>query len=440
MFMFTFLLIATTWMQTSLGLLTCSNFMQLKISAFKVCYSAMIISLINISPIFFPDLKPGFIFLFSLSALFLICICRYKLPASRSILFCMLDLLFSAVIECSIVLFDTFVLKNQDIFFCRTCKSSSQIILRAISLLLCLAIYKISQFAMKNETNVHNISGYAYSIIVLNIVFLVLFIYPNIFYFEHFKSYSSQHAFICNVFIVLVFIVYGIVNAFQAYQMGKQAFISENQKIYTKTLENSLDQTKGFRHEMNNMISTIAGFVELERFDLLRPYIADIQQRLTAQSATNILNLDLRDVPILYGLLVEKVSCSTVMGVRLEISILTKEELIFPDEVLYDFAYIMGVWLDNAIEAAASSKQKQVNLLVQDDGNCYNIVVRNSFEGNIDLEKINHKNYSTKSNHMGIGLHQVEKKIQAQSQYFSSSTTISDGFFTQYLRVKKQRH
>lgn len=76
--------------------------------------------------------------------------------------------------------------------------------------------------------------------------------------------------------------------------MGKQAFISENQKIYTQTLENSLDQIKGFRHEMNNIISTIAGFVELERLDLLRSiyrrppaasHCSVIHQRSKSQSA-----------------------------------------------------------------------------------------------------------------------------------------------------------
>ncbi len=437
MFIFTLALVVTTWIQISLGLLTCSNLMRLKIPTFKICYSAMIISFINVIPIYFSDLQSAFVFLFSLSATFLLCITSYKLSVSKSIVFCMLDLLFSAIIECSMIIFDIFVISRQGFFFSNIRENSLLIILRAVSLVPCLIIYKISQFAMKNETNEHNITSNTYLIIVFNMAFLILFIYPNIVYFEHFELNLNQYILGYNVFIILLFIIYGIVNAFQAYQMGKQAFISENQKIYTQTLENSLDQIKGFRHEMNNIISTIAGFVELERLDLLRPYIGDLQQRLTAQSSTNVLNLNLREVPILYGLLIGKVNYATNMGVRFEIAIVTKEEIVFPNEVLYDLAYIMGVWLDNAIEAAAASELKQVNLLVRDDSDCYNIVVRNSFEGEVDLEKIKRKNYSTKSNHMGIGLHQVEEKVQAQSKYFSSSTTINECSFIQHLQVKK---
>ena len=437
MFIFTLALVVTTWIQISLGLLTCSNLMRLKIPTFKICYSAMIISFINVIPIYFSDLQSAFVFLFSLSATFLLCITSYKLSVSKSIVFCMLDLLFSAIIECSMIIFDIFVISRQGFFFSNIRENSLLIILRAVSLVPCLIIYKISQFAMKNETNEHNITSNTYLIIVFNMAFLILFIYPNIVYFEHFELNLNQYILGYNVFIISLFIIYGIVNAFQAYQMGKQAFISENQKIYTQTLENSLDQIKGFRHEMNNIISTIAGFVELERLDLLRPYIGDLQQRLTAQSSTNVLNLNLREVPILYGLLIGKVNYATNMGVRFEIAIVTKEEIVFPNEVLYDLAYIMGVWLDNAIEAAAASELKQVNLLVRDDSDCYNIVVRNSFEGEVDLEKIKRKNYSTKSNHMGIGLHQVEEKVQAQSKYFSSSTTINECSFIQHLQVKK---
>ena len=437
MFIFTLALVVTTWIQISLGLLTCSNLMRLKIPTFKICYSAMIISFINVIPIYFSDLQSAFVFLFSLSATFLLCITSYKLSVSKSIVFCMLDLLFSAIIECSMIIFDIFVISRQGFFFSNIRENSLLIILRAVSLVPCLIIYKISQFAMKNETNEHNITSNTYLIIVFNMAFLILFIYPNIVYFEHFELNLNQYILGYNVFIILLFIIYGIVNAFQAYQMGKQAFISENQKIYTQTLENSLDQIKGFRHEMNNIISTIAGFVELEHLDLLRPYIGDLQQRLTAQSSTNVLNLNLREVPILYGLLIGKVNYATNMGVRFEIAIVTKEEIVFPNEVLYDLAYIMGVWLDNAIEAAAASELKQVNLLVRDDSDCYNIVVRNSFEGEVDLEKIKRKNYSTKSNHMGIGLHQVEEKVQAQSKYFSSSTTINECSFIQHLQVKK---
>lgn len=416
MFIFTLALVVTTWIQISLGLLTCSNLMRLKIPTFKICYSAMIISFINVIPIYFSDLQSAFVFLFSLSATFLLCITSYKLSVSKSIVFCMLDLLFSAIIECSMIIFDIFVISRQGFFFSNIRENSLLIILRAVSLVPCLIIYKISQFAMKNETNEHNITSNTYLIIVFNMAFLILFIYPNIVYFEHFELNLNQYILGYNVFIILLFIIYGIVNAFQAYQMGKQAFISENQKIYTQTLENSLDQIKGFRHEMNNIISTIAGFVELERLDLLRPYIGDLQQRLTAQSSTNVLNLNLREVPILYGLLIGKVNYATNMGVRFEIAIVTKEEIVFPNEVLYDLAYIMGV---------------------RDDSDCYNIVVRNSFEGEVDLEKIKRKNYSTKSNHMGIGLHQVEEKVQAQSKYFSSSTTINECSFIQHLQVKK---
>ncbi len=173
MFIFTLALVVTTWIQISLGLLTCSNLMRLKIPTLKICYSAMIISFINDIPIYFSDLQSAFVFLFSLSATFLLCITSYKLSVSKSIVFCMLDLLFSAIIECSMIIFDIFVISRQGFFFSNIRENSLLIILRAVSLVPCLIIYKISQFAMKNETNEHNITINTYLIIVFNMAFLI---------------------------------------------------------------------------------------------------------------------------------------------------------------------------------------------------------------------------------------------------------------------------
>ena len=186
--------------------------MRLKIPTFKICYSAMIISFINVIPIYFSDLQSAFVFLFSLSATFLLCITSYKLSVSKSIVFCMLDLLFSAIIECSMIIFDIFVISRQGFFFSNIRENSLLIILRAVSLVPCLIIYKISQFAMKNETNEHNITSNTYLIIVFNMAFLILFIYPNIVYFEHFELNLNQYILGYNVFIILLFIIYGTVS------------------------------------------------------------------------------------------------------------------------------------------------------------------------------------------------------------------------------------
>lgn len=437
MLLFTCLLILITWAQILLGLLTVSNILKLSIPIYKTLFGGLIFSIINAIPIYMTGLSVSTIFLLTTISLLLICVFLFDLGLKKSLFFVMSNLLFSAIIECVMIIFDTLILSQQGFFYSNVRDNTLLLSLRTISLIPCFLLYFLSGKLLPNPSDPTIISKKTINVIILNTIILALFVCPNMIYFEHFEIMLNESILVYNIALILVFVGYNFFNSYRAYQMGKQAVLIENQKVYTETLENALEQIKGFRHEMNNMISTIAGFVELERLDLLRPYIGDLQQRLTAQSSTNVLNLNLREVPILYGLLIGKVNYATNMGVRFEIAIVTKEEIVFPNEVLYDLAYIMGVWLDNAIEAAAASELKQVNLLVRDDRDCYNIVVRNSFEGEVDLEKIKRKNYSTKSNHMGIGLHQVEEKVQAQSKYFSSSTTINECFFIQHLQVKK---
>ena len=432
----TLLLILTTWIQFLLGTLICCNILRVEISIKKIVCVTLLTGIINSLPIYNTNFSIVLIFIITISTYFLICKILFKLPFSKCLSFLTGYLLHSATIECVMIIVNIVISGSQNFFFSHIRENTYLNILRFLSLLPCFLIYAVSNFVVKKR-EISYANKESFTIIVLNFFFLIAFIYPNIIYFEHFEIKINNFILLYDLVLALCFVIYSIYNSINSYELGKKAVISANQKLYTETLENSLDQIKGFRHEMNNIISTIAGFVELERLDLLRPYIGDLQQRLTAQSSTNVLNLNLREVPILYGLLIGKINYATNMGVRFEIAIVTKEEIVFPNEVLYDLAYIMGVWLDNAIEAAAASELKQVNLLVRDDSDCYNIVVRNSFEGEVDLKKIKRKNYSTKSNYMGIGLHQVEEKVQAQSKYFSSSTTINECSFIQHLQVKK---
>ena len=433
----TVLSIFVTTIQQILNLLTCLNILKIQIPFPKIITGALLIGLSNVLPIYYSKMPAMAVFLLCFFWLIPICLILFKLSMRKTLAFIMTNLLFSVIVECSMIMFDTLVISRQGFFFSNIRYNSLLLLLRVISLIPCVILYKLSDIFISKTLKFNNLTQKSTLIIVLNTLFLILFICPNVIYFEHLEIEINNYILVYNVALVLIFLAYGFYNSYRAYQYGRESIENENRKVYTETLGNSLDQIKGFRHEMNNIISTIAGFVELERLDLLRPYIGDLQQRLTAQSSTNVLNLNLREVPILYGLLIGKVNYATNMGVRFEIAIVTKEEIVFPNEVLYDLAYIMGVWLDNAIEAAAASELKQVNLLVRDDSDCYNIVVRNSFEGEVDLEKIKRKNYSTKSNHMGIGLHQVEEKVQAQSKYFSSSTTINECSFIQHLQVKK---
>lgn len=104
---------------------------------------------------------------------------------------------------------------------------------------------------------------------------------------------------------------------------------------------------------------------------------------------------------------------------------------------IYEFARILGILLDNAIEASSECDEKIINITFRNDSknNRQLITIENTYQNkNLDTEKIFEKGVSGKENHTGLGLWEVRKIIKKNSNanLFTSKT---DKFFSQQLEL-----
>lgn len=104
---------------------------------------------------------------------------------------------------------------------------------------------------------------------------------------------------------------------------------------------------------------------------------------------------------------------------------------------IYEFARILGILLDNAIEASSECDEKIINITFRNDSknNRQLITIENTYKNkNIDTEKIFEKGVSEKENHTGLGLWEVRKIIKKNNNanLFTSKT---DKFFSQQLEL-----
>lgn len=104
---------------------------------------------------------------------------------------------------------------------------------------------------------------------------------------------------------------------------------------------------------------------------------------------------------------------------------------------IYEFTRILGILLDNAIEASSECDEKIINITFRNDSknNRQLITIENTYQNkNIDTEKIFEKGVSEKENHTGLGLWEVRKIIKKNNNanLFTSKT---DKFFSQQLEL-----
>ena len=135
-----------------------------------------------------------------------------------------------------------------------------------------------------------------------------------------------------------------------------------------------------------------------------------------------------------------KIDRAENMGIKVSISI--------PKDVskslLYDLkgndykelCKILGVYLDNAIEASIISDDKNIGIEIYNRQDYVSVIISNSYCGEIDEVSINKTGYSTKGSGRGYGLSLVNKIIQS-NPIFENETNVTPKLYIQKLTIKK---
>ena len=94
----------------------------------------------------------------------------------------------------------------------------------------------------------------------------------------------------------------------------------------------------------------------------------------------------------------------------------------------------MGVFLDNAIDAATTAKEKEVEIDIKNDNNCILISISNTFDDKADTKQIGKKGFTTKGKGHGYGL-SIVKDINKHNENIETFNDIEDAKFTQTILI-----
>ena len=102
---------------------------------------------------------------------------------------------------------------------------------------------------------------------------------------------------------------------------------------------------------------------------------------------------------------------------------------------------LIGVYFDNAIEAAKETKKKEVVLEIYELGKDLRIVITNSFQKKKNLERRNEKGITTKGKGHGKGLY-FAKRLLAKNNWIEESQKTNGEYYIQELIIsnKKKEH
>ncbi len=184
----------------------------------------------------------------------------------------------------------------------------------------------------------------------------------------------------------------------------KNKIITEQQKI----VEEMHDGTRVFRHNYRNTIIAIKGYCDngdyehlAERINELYNEMDDIYSGGQLGTAISISDAGLRNMIMLKLLEAKRRGISTELKISGE---------HFPEFENMTMLNAIGALLDNAIEAAESSKEKCAAIELFEHEGRQRLLIANSFSERPDLSRIMSKDYSTK-NQSGLGLYYVSRVV-----------------------------
>ena len=189
---------------------------------------------------------------------------------------------------------------------------------------------------------------------------------------------------------------------------------------------------------MGNIVQAILGYIAINDAEGAKKYCQNLVIGFNDINILSILSPKVIDDPAIYGVVVNKILIAREKNLTLSLDITADVANInFPK---FELSRILGILIDNAIEAAEESEDKKLIVDIRHDykNNTDVIKIANSVKDiNIDLEKLFTKNYSTKANPSGFGLYEVAKFLKKFPQG-NLNTTIDKNskIFSQILTIK----
>mgnify|MGYP003288874839 CR=1 FL=1 len=275
-------------------------------------------------------------------------------------------------------------------------------------------------------------------VVGINIAIVFLLVAPNIVFYALNKYNYPLFLLIYNIVANIILVALAIYNTHNNIQLETKKRDLENSEMHNKSLTELVDSIRVFKHDYNNIVHALGGYIVMSDISGLKRYYEGLRKESNRVKQIEAISPVKINEPSVYGIFASKYQIAELKDISFNLeSMFDYQRLDMP---IYDFCKILGILLDNALEAAEETDEKEINILVREsrkDG-VQLISIENTYkEKDVDIERIYEKDYSNKNRNSGLGLWTV-KNIIAKNPNVVLHTNKDDMYFRQqlYIQVK----
>lgn len=332
----------------------------------------------------------------------------------------------------SSIIGDSFVTKYEDIFF---------VVVLLLTYFIIKKIITYFNLEVKYFDKDYLYPFFKKVILAFFALQILLFISDMVSIHSHFNSFGSILASIVFICLLLTFFAMNSykVQIEREIALKQKKFEQEHLQTYTDEIVGLYNEIRGFRHDYAGMLDSMQMAIDsgnLQEIDrVYNEVLVKVNQKLRSEKYTYF---DLNNIEdsALRSLIAQSIVYARNNDVEFTLEV--KDTITRLSIDLLDLVRIMSVLLNNAVEGAAESYLKQMEVAVIRMDLETVIVIQNSCKITMSpSEDLFELGFSTKGRNRGIGLNNV-KEILDKYENIILETEIEESTFRQIIRFKRE--
>ena len=320
-------------------------------------------------------------------------------------------------------------------------KEASENLAFTITLLITMILLKLIIYIVINKTKIklempENLENKAKKqVIQISIITSLLILIDEIEVLNCIETLPNS-AYLFDIILVLSYYFISTIGIIKIIQINKDKNQIDDLKGCQERLQDSYDSVCSFRHDFRNIMQSFGGYIATKDINGLQKMYNDVIEECQEMNNQNNIDKEKINNPAVYQLINSKYLLAKKESVKIKLEVyidINKLKI-----KTYELCRILGILIDNAIEAAKECDDKVISIkFIKDKYNNRDlIVIENTCKNQlIDLSKLKEKGFSTKKNKIfhGLGLWKVNQIIKKNENL--RLYTSRDKIFKQQLEI-----
>lgn len=358
-----------------------------------------------------------------------------KATVLKSILSEVVTLALSSILEftCSNVALDVFNITASQIMVVPLYR-----IIVAFSIYLTIYfITLIIKYLKINIGVIDNMSTRTKTLLIANLVLMALVLGSQFYLVRYFSNTMPSLITFIDILGLIAYFAISIYCIVGSSKLEMTTRDLEGTKLNLHSLQVLHDTVRTFKHDFDNIVNGIGGYIRNDDMEGLTKFYEELLEDCNKTNNLYSLNPKVINHPAIYNILATKYYDADAQNIQINLDIFLDLNEIEQHMKIYEFTRILGILLDNAIEAAKECDNKLINVSFRKEDSRHRIlvIIENTYNNkDVDTEKIFEKGVSSKSSetNSGLGLWKVRQILKRNNNLNLFTSKTSDMFKQQF--------